>query len=179
MHMSGATGSPTGIKPPIPNGESQSSAAPDLEWQWHLAIWLSSLTWAGLAWVFERGRAAGTKNYEVWFSIAAFLYHLAYGYKAFVEVRLDSATSAGLIAIGFTAAWTFHDTRRMGTKQRQLLGLGTATVVLGLDCYLSSTVSSSDPAKSFMALLVPCIAGATFFWWACRIMGAHIAPLLN
>lgn len=92
MLSNGASASPTDNKPPNADDESQILVAPNIQWPWHLVIWLSCFAWAGLSWAIERRNDASTQNYEAWFLIAAFVCYLAYGYKAFVERRLDSAT---------------------------------------------------------------------------------------
>jgi hypothetical protein len=88
----GASASPTGDKSPVIRDESQSLVAFNSQWPFHLCFWLFCIAYAGLAWAIETQKDANTQNYGNWFLIAASVCYLLYGYKAFVEKRLDSAT---------------------------------------------------------------------------------------
>ncbi|KAK6200878.1 hypothetical protein LQW54_009462 [Pestalotiopsis sp. IQ-011] len=112
--------SPTGYRDSALQSQDTDTSLLEPQWPWHLAVGISASACLGLSWIFNRRRQVGIRDYETWFLISALLHNVEYGYKAFVEERLESSWSAGLAAILFTALWVYHDTRRIGTNARQL-----------------------------------------------------------
>ncbi|KAF7541320.1 hypothetical protein G7054_g734 [Neopestalotiopsis clavispora] len=149
------------------------------QWQRHVGIYVSSLIWAVVAWGFNRTRDIYSKNYRIWYLSATLLYNAVYGYEIFVELRTSTAASAGLVALIFLVAWTYHDTRRFGPNTLQLLVLVIAILAFFLDATLSILMSSPDAAKSFlfMVLLVPCVTASVCIWRIVWTMASLIARL--
>lgn len=87
----GVSALPIGYKDSTLQSQDTNTSFHEPQWPWHLAVSISTFACLGLSWIFNRRRELGTRDYETWFLIAALLHNVEYGYKAFVEERLESS----------------------------------------------------------------------------------------
>lgn len=82
---------PTSYRDTALQSQNADTSLHEPQWHWHLAVGISTSACLGLAWLFNRKRDVGIRDYETWFLFAALIHNLGYGYEAFVEERLESS----------------------------------------------------------------------------------------
>lgn len=87
----GVSALPIGYRDSTLQSQDTDTSLHEPQWPWHLAVGISTFACLGLSWIFNRRREVGTRDYETWFLITALLHNIEYGYKAFVEERLESS----------------------------------------------------------------------------------------